>query len=94
MVAESEVMRQATSSAKDLVASAEREGRELRRGADEYARDEMARLLKVLSDSVSTVERGKGKLDQRLATYDAPLNGTGGSRASAPMSGDTAPNTK
>jgi hypothetical protein len=54
----------------------------------------MQRLLKVLSDAISTVERGKGKLDQRLSGYEAPLNGAGGSRAATPMSGDSSARTK
>ncbi len=67
LISDSEIIRLATVQAKDIVSSAEYEAREMRRGAEEYAREEMYRLEKVLSDGLLTVQRGRMKLDQRLA---------------------------
>lgn len=88
MINDSEVMRLATAQAKEIIASADRDGRELRRGSEEYAREELMRLDKLLRESLTVVERGKVKLDQRLTAHDNPPVSGGGSRAVAPMNGD------
>jgi len=87
-LAESEVMRLATAQAREIINGAEREARDMRRGGEEYAREELGRLEKVLQEAVHTVSRGRGKLDQRLNSYENSAPGTGGSRAAAPMNGE------
>jgi cell division septum initiation protein DivIVA len=70
LVSESEVMRIATAQARELVASAELDAKEMRRGADEYAREELSRIERVLTDTIITVQRGRNKLEQRSASQD------------------------
>jgi len=90
-VSDSEVMRLATAQAREIIHRAEREARDMRRGGEEFAREELARLEKVLGEAHATVQRGRGKLDQRLGAHESaapPSGGSGGSRASAPMNGE------
>jgi hypothetical protein len=49
----------------------EMEARELKSGAEHYAREELERLERVLTDTIRTVQRGRTKLDQRLTTNGA-----------------------
>jgi len=85
MISESEVMRLATAQAKEIVAIADRDGRDMRHGAEEYAREELVRLEKIIEESLMTIGRGRTKLDQRLASYDEPLPVAGGSRTAQPQ---------
>ena len=56
----------ASAQAKEILASADYESREMRRGAEEYAREELIRFEKALSDGLLAVQKGRMKLDQRL----------------------------
>jgi cell division septum initiation protein DivIVA len=70
LVNDSEIMRLAAAQAKEIVATAEADAKDMRRGADEFAREELTRLERVLSEATSVVSRGRMKLDQRVASHD------------------------
>lgn len=84
MVSQSEVVRLATAQAREIVAAAEYETQSLRHGADEYAHGVMADLEKQVGELMATIQRGRVKLDQRVASVPPPVvhganaNGSGG----------------
>jgi F0F1-type ATP synthase membrane subunit b/b' len=63
----SEVMRLASVQAREIVDVAEGESHEMRRGADEYAHGVLMDLERQIADLMSTIQRGRGKLDQRVS---------------------------
>ena len=81
MVGQSEVVRLATAQAREIVASAEYETQGLRQGADEYAQGVMMDLEWQVGEVLGTIQRGRGKLDQRVGAAApqpaAPINGNG-----------------
>jgi cell division septum initiation protein DivIVA len=81
MVSQSEVVRLATAQAREIVAAAEYETQSLRHGADEYAHGVMTDLEKQVGELMATIQRGRSKLDQRVAAVPPPLapagNGSG-----------------
>jgi cell division septum initiation protein DivIVA len=81
MVGQSEVVRLATAQAREIVAAAEYETQALRHGADEYAHGVMADLEKQVGELMTTIARGRSKLDQRVASAPAPSPGGGNGRA-------------
>jgi vacuolar-type H+-ATPase subunit H len=85
LVNDSEVMRLATAQAREMVSSAEQDAKDMRRGADEYAREELSRIERVLTDTIITVQRGRNKLEQRTAAQDAGTTGPNRSGTAAEM---------
>jgi cell division septum initiation protein DivIVA len=81
MVSQSEVVRLATAQAREIVAAAEYETQSLRHGADEYAHGVMTDLEKQVGELMATIQRGRVKLDQRVAVGVPPHNGNGNGRA-------------
>jgi len=81
MVSQSEVVRLATAQAREIVAAAEYETQSLRHGADEYAHGVMTDLEKQVGELMATIQRGRVKLDQRVAVGVPPNNGNGNGRA-------------
>lgn len=81
MVSQSEVVRLATAQAREIVAAAEYETQSLRHGADEYAHGVMTDLEKQVGELMATIQRGRVKLDQRVAVAGPPHNGSGNGRA-------------
>jgi len=81
MVGQSEVVRLATAQAREIVAAAEYETQALRHGADEYAHGVMSDLEKQVGELMTTIARGRTKLDQRVAAAPAPNPGGGNGRA-------------
>ena len=78
MVSQSEVVRLATAQAREIVAAAEYETQSLRHGADEYAHGVMTDLEKQVGELMATIQRGRVKLDQRVAAGPArPIPATG-----------------
>ncbi len=77
MVSQSEVVRLATAQAREIVAAAEYETQSLRHGADEYAHGVMTDLEKQVGELMATIQRGRVKLDQRVAVSVPPHNGNG-----------------
>ena len=88
MISQSELVRLATAQAHEIVAAAEREAhemlaasereaRDLRYGADEYAYDVMRELEGSVGELMTTIQRGRQKLDQRVTGQPAvaPANG-------------------
>lgn len=65
LVDESEVMRVAQEQARQLVESAAAEADDIRRGANEYAKDVLANLDGVLSQAIGVIRRGQEKLAER-----------------------------
>jgi len=65
MVDASEIKQMATSQAKEIVASAEEEARSTKAGADEYAREVLSDLEGFVAKVVSTIQRGRDKLEGR-----------------------------
>jgi cell division septum initiation protein DivIVA len=63
LVADSEVLKIAKAQADEIRAYAERESLQLRRGADRYAHDALAKLEATVARILSEVERGKSTLD-------------------------------
>ena len=84
MVSSSEVVRLATAQAREIVAAAEYETQTLRHGADEYAHGVMTDLERQVSELMSTIQRGRMKLDQRVSVPAPPQNGNGNGAARAP----------
>ena len=88
MVSQSEVVRLATAQAREIVAAAEYETQSLRHGADEYAHGVMTDLEKQVGELMATIQRGRVKLDQRVATAPPAHGGNGnGSARPAEMAG-------
>jgi len=77
MVSQSEVVRLATAQAREIVAAAEYETQSLRHGADEYAHGVMTDLEKQVGELMATIQRGRVKLDQRVAVSVPPHSGNG-----------------
>lgn len=75
LISQNEVIRLATAQAREIVAAGEYESHELRHGADQYAQGVMVDLEQHVSEILTTVQRGRGKLDQRVAIVPAPVNG-------------------
>lgn len=67
LVSEHEITRSAGATARDLIVTAEHESKELRKGSEQYAHDELMRMERVLSDGLLAVQKGRLKLEQRLA---------------------------
>ncbi len=82
MVSQSEVVRLATAQAREIVAAAEYETQSLRHGADEYAHGVMTDLERQVSELMATIQRGRTKLDQRVAAVPPAhaANGNGSGR--------------
>ena len=81
MVSQSEVVRLATAQAREIVAAAEYETQSLRHGADEYAHGVMTDLEKQVGELMATIQRGRVKLDQRVAVAGPAHGGNGNGRA-------------
>jgi len=64
MVDHSEVAKMATSQANDLLRRAETESAEIRKGADDYARDVLVNLEGVMSKAIVQVQRGRETLER------------------------------
>ena len=64
MVDHSEVAKMATSQANDLLRRAETESAEIRKGADDCARDVLANLEGVMSKAIVQVQRGRETLER------------------------------
>jgi vacuolar-type H+-ATPase subunit H len=64
MIEKNEIMRMATGQAHELIRSAETESSEIRKGADDYAKDVLANLEAVMSQAISTVQRGRETLER------------------------------
>ncbi len=77
MVSQSEVVRLATAQAREIVAAAEYETQNLRHGADEYAHGVMTDLEKQVGELMATIQRGRVKLDQRVAVGGPAHTGNG-----------------
>jgi cell division septum initiation protein DivIVA len=69
LVSEHEIVRNAGASARDAILSAEHESKELRRGSEQYAHEELMRMERTLSDSLLQVQKGRIKLEQRLNAH-------------------------
>ena len=65
LVDASEIKQMATTQAKEIVASAEEEARSTKAGADEYAREVLSDLEGFVAKVVSTIQRGRDKLEGR-----------------------------
>jgi hypothetical protein len=65
MVEQNEVTRLASAQAREIIASAEYDAKDMLRGADEYAIGVLGDLERSCKEILSTVERGRRKLDQR-----------------------------
>lgn len=63
LVSESQIVLMATAQAREMISSAETEGNEIRRSADEYARDVLANLEAVMGKAIVTVRRGREALE-------------------------------
>ena len=81
MVGGSEVVRLATAQAREIVAAAEHETQSLRHGADEYAHGVMTDLERQVAELMSTIQRGRMKLDQRVAVPQPAQGGNGNGTA-------------
>ena len=84
MVSQSEVVRLATAQAREIVAAAEYETQSLRHGADEYAHCVMTDLEKQVGELMATIQRGRVKLDQRVAV-DGPAHSSNGNGRAVEM---------
>ena len=80
MVGQSEVVRLATAQAREIVAAAEYETQSMRHGADEYAHGVMSDLEKQVGELMATIQRGRVKLDGRVAAAPPTHNGNGNGR--------------
>jgi cell division septum initiation protein DivIVA len=80
MVSQSEVVRLATAQAHEIVAAAEYETQSMRHGADEYAHGVMTDLEKQVGELMATIQRGRLKLDGRVAAIPSPRNSNGNGR--------------
>lgn len=86
MVSQSEVVRLATAQAREIVAAAEQDTLSLRLGADEYAQGVMGGLEQQVSDLMTTIQRGRMKLDQRVAVA-SPVHAVNGNGKAPEMAG-------
>jgi vacuolar-type H+-ATPase subunit H len=59
-----EIVRMATSQAKEVLSHAETEAAQMRRGADEYALDVLSRLENEVSGFMRTIQKGREKLER------------------------------
>lgn len=84
LVSQSEVVRLATAQAREIIAAAEYETQSLRHGADEYAHGVMTDLEKQVGELMTTITRGRSKLDQRVAAAPAPAPGNSSGNGRAP----------
>ncbi len=84
MVSQSEVVRLATAQAREIIAAAEYETQSLRHGADEYAHGVMTDLEKQIGELMATIQRGRVKLDQRVAASPPTHGGNGSGNGRAP----------
>jgi membrane protein involved in colicin uptake len=64
-VAESEISRQAESRAREILESAQQQANAVRHGADDYARDVLAKLEAVVGKALGQIEQGRSVLDKR-----------------------------
>ncbi len=67
MVERTEIHQMATAQAHDLIRRAETEASEIRKGADEYARDVLSNLEGTLGKAVTTIQRGRETLERARA---------------------------
>lgn len=67
LVEKTEIHQMATTQAHDLIRRAETEASEIRKGADEYARDVLASLEGTLGKAVTTIQRGRETLERARA---------------------------
>lgn len=67
----SEIKRLATAQAREIISAAETTAREVRRGADEYSREVLVNLENYTARIMGTIQRGREKLDSRLASRGA-----------------------
>lgn len=67
LVEKSEVHQMATAQAHEIIRRAETESSEIRKGADEYARDVLASLEGTLGKAVTTIQRGRETLERARA---------------------------
>lgn len=61
-----EIARMATAQAKEIVVQAEQSATEMRRGADEYAIDVLARLENEVARAMTTIQKGREKLERDI----------------------------
>jgi len=59
MMSETEVMRMAQGQARQILERAEVEAAEIRKGANQYARDVVANLEQIMSGALSTIRHGQ-----------------------------------
>jgi vacuolar-type H+-ATPase subunit H len=62
LVDESEIHKMATAQATGIISSAEETAQRTRNGADDYAREVLAKLENIVADTIGTIQRGKEKL--------------------------------
>jgi len=86
MVSQSEVVRLATAQAREIVAAAEQDTLAMRHGADEYAHGVMSNLEQQVADLMTTIQRGRSKLEQRVAIAP-PVHAGNGNGKSADLAG-------
>ena len=67
MVEKSEIHQMATAQANDILRRAETEASEIRKGADEYAKDVLSNLETVVGRAMCTIQRGREMLDSARA---------------------------
>lgn len=63
MVDESEVMRMAHAQAREALHQAETEADDIRRGANDYARDVLANMEQIMGQALGTIQRGRQTLE-------------------------------
>lgn len=61
-----EIARLATTQAKEVVAQAEQNATEMRRGADDYALDVLTRLENEVARAMTTIQKGREKLEREM----------------------------
>lgn len=62
---ETEITRAATAKAKQMMVDAEEHAREIKRGADDYARQVLENLDEYVSRVMTTIQRGRDKLETK-----------------------------
>lgn len=67
LVERTEIHQMATAQSHDLIRRAETEASEIRKGADDYARDVLANLEGTLGKAITTIQRGRDTLDRARA---------------------------
>jgi len=73
LVDSSEIKRLATTQAREIIGAAEVTAREVRYGADEYSREVLANMENYTARIMGTIQRGREKLEERLADRQARL---------------------